>query len=662
MVNNWYHLNRLSKFALDPLVWSLATIMAFFLRLDERVLFIWPSVALYLLATLPIKVLAVKWGRLHTQTWRKVGVRDLRSIIIAVSLATLAHLLVVLVFQALSIGVVLRSIPFIEGALAILSLSMLRMMMRLSYESQGRAQTQGETRNVLIAGAGEAGTLITRDLLRHPESGLRPVGFVDDDPARRQDRIMGLPVLGSVSDLHAIKHKHPIDELLIAMPSAGPDVIRNVVRIAQKAEVPYRIIPGLYEIASGQANFAQIRDVQIEDLLRRDPVQLNTRGISEYLTGRTVLITGAGGSIGSEVMRQVLAFHPARLILVGRGENSLYQVQQELRRDWPELAYEMIVADISRRDRVANIFATYQPEIVFHAAAHKHVPLMEQAPWEAVLNNVVGTRNLAETALAHGVERFVNISTDKAVNPTSIMGASKRVSEMVVEHVAEQAAEHQIFVSVRFGNVLGSRGSVVPIFQEQIRRGGPVTVTDERMVRYFMTIPEASQLVLQAGSIGQNGMVYVLDMGQPVRIVDLARDLIMLCGVKHEVEVVFTGIRPGEKLYEELLSSEEGTYPSDHEKIFVVGKIEKSSTRFEDLYNALIAAAEAMDEPRIRKSFKALIPTYEPGGVGKTPPPNADQRERAEDSDDATQPAHRQPEQAAPAAKLNLTGPDWATS
>jgi FlaA1/EpsC-like NDP-sugar epimerase len=382
-----------------------------------------------------------------------------------------------------------------------------------------------------------------------------------------------------------------------------------VVDLAREANVAYRIIPGVFEILSGKVGISQIRSVSLEDLLRRDPVKLETSQIAGYLEGRTVLVTGAGGSIGSEIVRQVCRFAPKKLVLLGRGENSVYLIQQELRRTYPEVDVEAVIGDVRDLTTLRRAFSSFLPQVVFHAAAHKHVPLMEDNPWEAIINNVRGTSNVVELCLEFEVERLVNVSTDKAVNPTSVMGASKRCAEFLVQRGAVRAKGQ--FVSVRFGNVLGSRGSVIPLFQEQIKAGGPVTVTHPDMTRYFMTIPEASQLVLQAGGLAENGAVYVLDMGEPVKIVDLAKDVIRLSGyeVGRDIEIKFSGVRPGEKLFEELLTAEEGTSASKHTKIFIAKEVAMPS-QFETNLEQLYTAAANQDGEGVRSMLKKLIPTF----------------------------------------------------
>jgi FlaA1/EpsC-like NDP-sugar epimerase len=604
---------RAHKYVIDLALWTLCGFAAFLLRVDDPLPRYLPTMLAYALISLPFKAILIRAFGLQAQSWRKVSVRDLYRLAQAVALGTaiLFPLGLFIFFPTIYLP---RSIPLIEGALAILALGEVRLFSRLLHEQQMRGTAEGTESRVLVVGAGEAGTLTVRELLRHPEAGLKPIGFIDDAPDKQSASFLGLPVLGTLDDMAQVARENGISEILIAIPSADGRVIRRVVSKANEAGVKYRSIPALHDILSGRVSISQIREVELEDLLRRDTIRLNIEEISGYLNNRVVLLTGAGGSIGSEITRQVLRFNPRQVILLGRGENSVFALEQELRRKYPDIVYHAVIADVRDRARMEYIFQCYQPQVVFHVAAHKHVPLMEANPDEAVLNNVIGTKNVAELALQFGVERFVNISTDKAINPTSIMGASKRVAEFVVENIARQASADQRFVSVRFGNVLGSRGSVVPTFKEQIARGGPITVTHPDMTRYFMTIPEAAQLVMQAGGLDLNGAVYVLDMGEPVKIVDLARDMILLSGLKPEVdiEIKFSGIRPGEKLFEELLTEEEGTQASKHEKIYIVGNTRLPKENLDVLLDALFTAARLYDGDHIRQAFAALIPTYKP--------------------------------------------------
>lgn len=605
--------NLAVKYAADLALWVLAGALAFWLRVESPLPRFAQTIPIYLLLTLPVKAVLIFLFGFHRQSWRKVGTRDLFSLMRGVGLGT-AVLFPTAFFVLYGNIPMPRSVPVIEGLIAILLLGGIRLGARIWHERALSRASDRDSHRVLIAGAGDAGTSIARELLRHPEGKMNPIGFLDDDPAKDRQTFVGLPVLGKIEDLPRVVSESGADEVLIAMPSAPGQVIRRVVELAQRSKISYRTMPGLYDILSGKVSIRQIREVALEDLLRRKPIQLEIETIAGYLDNRVVLITGAGGSIGSEVVRQVCHFKPRRLVLLGRGENNIYQMERELDRNHPEIEYISVIGNVQNREKLRSVFEQHHPQVIFHVAAHKHVPLMELNPDEAIFNNVGGTRNLAELALEYGVERMVNISTDKAVNPTSVMGASKRAAEYVVESIARRAASGQVFVSVRFGNVLGSRGSVVPLFKQQISQGGPVTVTHPEMTRYFMTIPEAAQLVLQAGGLGDNGAVYVLDMGEPVKIVDLATDLIRLSGFEPEVdiEIRFSGIRPGEKLFEELLTPEEGTIATRHEKIFVARQTSFPADRFPMLLDALFEAAETRDGLLIRTALMDMIPTFQP--------------------------------------------------
>jgi len=604
------------RFLVDLVLWSGAVPLAYLLRLETIRAQHVPGVITFLLIGLPVRA-AMIWGfALHRQAWSMVGARDLFHLAAAVGLGT-----VVLFFVALGLSgwaFVPRSVPAISGMLALLLLGGARFAARLLHEGAGR-RTAGKGRRVLIAGAGEAGTMLAREMHRHPEAGLVPVGYLDDALPKQRLSVAGLRVWGRLGDLPQVARRLKADEVLIAIPSAPGEVVRRVVDAARAAGVGYRIMPALHEILSGRVSIGELREVDLEDLLRREPVRLDLDEIAGYLVGRVVLVSGAGGSIGSELVRQVLRFGPREVILLGHGENSLFALSRELERREPRPPFRTVVGDVRLREDLEPLFRQGRPHVVFHAAAHKHVPLMEENPAAAVRNNVAGTANLVELALEHGVERFVNVSTDKAVNPTSVMGATKRVAEYVVQRAAGRAAPGQVFVSVRFGNVLGSRGSVVPTFRDQIRRREPVTVTHPEMKRYFMTIPEAVQLVLQAGGLGDNGAVYVLDMGEPVRIVDLAEDLIRLSGLEPGVDIpiVFTGLRPGEKLFEEVLTAEEGTVASRHEKIFVARTEPPPAGEFDARLADLLAAADSGDARAIRAASCTMDPATPQVGGGR---------------------------------------------
>lgn len=449
---------------------------------------------------------------------------------------------------------------------------------------------------VLVVGAGDAGAMLIREAQQQPALGLHIVGLIDDDKTKLNLQIGGVSVLGGREQIPGIVRRWRVEQIIIAMPSVDPDIVREIMDICADTGVRLKTLPPLEEMISGRVRVQDVRDVRIEDLLRRDPVATDLSAISGYLHGRSVLVTGAGGSIGSELCRQVAGFAPKCLILLEHSENSMFDIEGELRHDYPDVTVETIVADVRDRAKMDRILGRYRPDVVYHAAAHKHVPLMEANPDEAVANNVLGTRNVAEAASRHGAERFVMVSTDKAVNPGNVMGATKRMAELVVQAMQAVGDKGEgpatRFVSVRFGNVLASRGSVIPIFQKQIERGGPVTVTHPDMTRYFMTIPEAVQLILQAAAIGQGGEVFVLDMGEPVRIVDLAYDLVRLSGLEpgRDIEIVFTGVRPGEKLFEELVNDGETVVDTTHEKIMALkggpvdaDRVDYTMERFESL-------------------------------------------------------------------------------
>jgi len=466
-------------------------------------------------------------------------------------------------------------------------------------------------RRVLIAGAGTSGQLIVREMRTNARLGMMPIGFVDDDAVKLGHRLSNVPVLGLFKDIPRLVRMYQVETLVIAMPSAPGAVIRQVVRLAAGTGVHTQTIPGISEILAGRVSIASLREVQIQDLLRREPIQTDLTQVGALATGRTVLVTGAGGSIGSELCRQLAALHPARLVLLGHGENSIFDILNEIREHFPAIDAVPVIADVRDRDRIQRVFAEHRPFAVFHAAAHKHVPLMEDNVVEAITNNVAGTRNVVESAGEFGAEHFVLISTDKAVRPTSIMGATKRVAEYVVQAAGQRFGRN--FVAVRFGNVLGSRGSVVPMFMRQIRAGGPVTVTHPEMRRYFMTIPEAVQLVLQAGALGNGQELFMLDMGEPVKIVDLARDLIRLSGLQEDtdIEIRFSGMRPGEKLYEEMFFSHEVAVPTAHPKILCARQGQNDCPDSERIADLIDLAQGGGSEPEIRVLLRRLVPDFE---------------------------------------------------
>ena len=471
---------------------------------------------------------------------------------------------------------------------------------------------------VMIVGAGSAGTMIINEMLSRRNLKLNPIVLVDDDDYKQGKRISGVKVEGKKEDIITLANEKEIDTILIAIPSIDGSSKREIIEICKQTRCKIKIIPGIYEIISGKATVSRIKDVDLEDLLGREPVVLDDQGISDYINDRVVLVTGAGGSIGSELCRQIAKFGPKRLVLLDIYENSVYDIQNELKSDFKELDIDVLIGSIREKDRLEEIFSKHKIDVVFHAAAHKHVPLMEDSPKEAIKNNVFGTLNLVQVANENKVKKFVLISTDKAVNPTNIMGATKRLCEMIIQ--AYNTISDTEFVAVRFGNVLGSNGSVIPLFKKQIKNGGPITVTHKNITRYFMLIPEAAQLVLQAGAFAKGGEIFVLDMGKPVKIYDLALELIKLSGFEPNVDIKIkvTGLRPGEKLYEELLMSEEGLTNTSHKKIYIGKPTFESIESLELKLSELSKLLKDRDNNSIKYKMKQIVPTYkEPNEVNE---------------------------------------------
>lgn len=473
----------------------------------------------------------------------------------------------------------------------------------------------GSTRT-LIVGAGAAGSMVAREMTSRPNEGYTVIGFLDDDPEKLGTEIAGAPVLGTIGELVAAAAEHDVGHIVIAIPSASGHTVREVVRLCEEASCPFMIVPGVWEIILGDVTINQIREVQLDDLLGRETVVLDTEEMTAYLEGRRVLVTGAGGSIGSELVRQVASFGPGRLILMGRGENSIFEVDQQLSIEYPALERVPIIGSVTDAVGLEMVFGDHRPDIVFHAAAHKHVHLMEYFPEEAIRNNVIGTRTLVDAAVRHGAQRLVMLSTDKAVRPHGIMGASKRLAELVLLERTTEGSPTKL-VAVRFGNVLGSRGSVVPMFREQIRRGGPVTVTHPDVTRYFMTIREAAMLVLEAGLLGEGGEIFVLDMGDPIRISELAEHLVRLSGMEpgRDIAIEYRGLRPGEKLHEELWCASEELSDTRYEKVLILNS--GASSEVDDL-KALVGRLEALagrgDREGIVRELRRVFPNIKPWG------------------------------------------------
>lgn len=557
-----------------------------------------------------IKIICFASFGLYQSLWRYSSLPELFQITAAVSVSSI--IIFVLNWYLLRLGIP-RSIIVFDWFLTIILVGGCRIGVRARRELLiNFGLRQKRRKQVLIVGAGQAGALIIKEMSRDYANTHQPVAVVDDDQSKIHYRLHGVPVVGETAKIPQIVDKYNIDEIIIAMPSAPKAQLRRVIALAKDAGLPTRILPVISELAMGKITYKQVREIRIEDLLGRKPVDLNLPEIAGYLRAERILITGAGGSIGSELCRQVMPFGPETLVLLGKGENSIYEIHQELIEKYPGSSIVPVIADVRDVSRIEQVMKEYQPTLIFHAAAHKHVPLMELAPVEAVKNNIFGTKNMAELADKHQVKKFVMISTDKAVNPTSIMGATKRVAEMIIQMMAAESQTK--FCAVRFGNVLGSRGSVIPLFKKQIAKGGPVTITHPEMVRFFMTIPEAASLVIQAGALGERGEIFILDMGEPVRILDLAQDLIKLSGYEpgKDIEIKYCGIRPGEKLYEEILTAEEGTTATKYERIYV-GKPNglNQSKLMEDLVY-LEQCVSAEDKGKIVEKLRQMVPKYKP--------------------------------------------------
>jgi len=617
----WRHvLHRRTQVLLDLAVLTAAFVLAYLLRFDFEVpdkarlagLTQLPAVVLLQFAVL----LAV---RAYSLVWRYIGIREIDTFVRA-ALYSAAPVLALRLFlpDAYSAWRVPLSVIVIDTVLAFGGLVALRVVRRMLYERferQGRARDslarngKGRKKPVLLVGAGRAGVLAVREIVGRGDMDIEPVGFVDDDPLKHGTVIHGLRVLGTTHDIPEIARRLPIDHVILTIADAAPESLRRIVEICERERLKVRSIPGLYELLQGKVAFSRFHDVDLEDLLGRDPVKLDVDALEAFLTGKTVMVTGAGGSIGSELARQIARFRPARLVLFERAEFALFDVDREIRGLWPDLGVEPVVGDVRDDERVRQVLAAVRPDVIFHAAAHKHVPLMESNPAEAVKNNVLGTDTLGRLAGEAGVEAFILISTDKAVRPTSVMGATKRVAELVVQDLDREIPDTR-FLAVRFGNVLGSAGSVIEIFRDQISHGGPVTVTHPEMKRYFMTIPEAAQLVLQAGAMGEGGEIFVLDMGEPVRILDLAEKMITLSGFTpgEDIEIRVTGTRPGEKLFEEIGLDGEGMEKTRHPKIFI-GRLNPHPTeRLADAIVRLEDLAAAGRGAEIRAYLAALLP------------------------------------------------------
>ncbi len=602
--------------SLAALAWLITDQLWFMTEWNVRRMFVWILIATFVGGLF----------QLTSQHYRLTGIRDA----LRLGLATLALLVCSLALKILATPLQLApDVPHIAFAASVLTgvfWGAFRVGCRIWGESHSQQliKTDQPRYKAFVIGAGRAGALVAQELSRHPNLGLHVVGFIDDAPQKQGVRIHGIPVRGDFAHLPAMIVKHSVTHAILAMPSAPGPMIRELNETLQKMNVQVKTVPGIFNLLGTQVWKPVIQDVSIEDVLRRDPVHLDHSALSQAVQESTVLITGAGGSIGSELARQVASFNPKQVVLLGRGENSLWQIQREFQTLFPDQSFSLELMDIRNRTGLREVFERYRPQVVLHAAAHKHVPFLETHPVEAVQNNIFGTLNVVEAALDFEARILVNISTDKAVNPTNVLGASKRIAEHVVLNASRKVGPECRFVSVRFGNVLGSRGSVVPTFKEQIRRGGPITITHPEMTRYFMTIPEASQLVLQAGLLGDNRKVYVLDMGDPVKILDLATDMVRFSGLEpgKDIEIQFVGLRPGEKLHEELFLDQERILTKVHPKLFETDPQGLSPEELEEgleNFRKAIALPYEQRQPEIVRLLKLLVPTYTPSilGVGR---------------------------------------------
>ncbi len=628
-VQNWV-LSRRTQILIDGMICASSFIIAHLLRFDG-----WPpgmdnDRLLLLLPYLLVARIGVNYLLgLYRRVWRYISIHDSFHLAWSVGIVSLVMLSIRLIFaNQIRILTVPISIVIMDFLLTVSGMLVARLSWRITVEKANRVrrQTDGMQSRTLLIGAGDAGIMALREIVRREDLGLRVIGFLDDNPNKRGTVIQGVSVLGTTSDLAQVVRREGVEQIIITIANARRRTIRRIIDLCDGTGLPVRIIPALYEILGDRVTVSNVRGVEIEDLLGRDSVNIDDwlEGNRAVYRGKRILVTGAGGSIGRELSRQLMILEPAQIIILDKDENSVFEAERELlgriRSDQtdPGALIIPVISDLRFSGQLGLVFERYQPQIVFHAAAHKHVPLMESNSCEAVLNNIIGTSRLLDAAAAAQVERCVMVSTDKAVNPTNIMGATKRVAELMFQSQARRSQREGLPTSyscVRFGNVLGSRGSVIPIFREQIRSGGPVTVTHPEVERYFMTIPEAAQLIIQAGALGRKGEIYLLDMGEPVRVVDLARDMIHLSGLTpgEDIDIKFTGLRPGEKLKEELLIAEEGAQTTIYEKIFIAPPLEYDFEQLAGYLMELGQAAESGAEAEIQTIFTRMGIGFRPG-------------------------------------------------
>ncbi|MBU0664993.1 MAG: polysaccharide biosynthesis protein [Proteobacteria bacterium] len=600
--------NKWSAFLHDLLWVPVVFVLAYLLRFNLEGI---PaghrhSLLILMIVGIVVQGICYRFFGLYRGLWRFASIPDLVRILKAVFLGTL--LIAVVLFLTNRLAGTPRSILVLYPLLLTIGLSVPRMFYRWYREQYRMPVCLAEGKRVVIVGAGQAGELLVRDLRRQSE--ILPVAFVDDDTTKHGREIHGVRVLGNISEIAEIISELDVQEILIAMPSANRDTMQRITEQCDPAGIPFKVLPSLQELVGDQVSYGQLRPVTLEDLLGRDPVKLDIEAIAAYLKRKTILVTGGGGSIGSELCRQVAGMNPVRLVIFDQGEFNLYAIDNELRSDFPDLELVSVLGDVKNKERVDWVFKKFRPDVVFHAAAYKHVPMVELNPAEGVANNVRGSCIVADAADAYGVDRFVFISTDKAVNPANVMGTTKRIAEIYCQNLNSRSKTK--YITTRFGNVLGSAGSVVPLFQRQIEKGGPVTVTHPDITRYFMTIPESVSLILQAGAMGEGGEIFVLDMGEPVLIRHLAEQMIRLAGLKPEKDIAiqYTGLRPGEKLYEELLHESEGLQPTTHDKLLLA---RSRAVDWQWLNQALVRlddAAVSRNVPDLLKQLQSIVPEF----------------------------------------------------
>ena len=598
---------------LDVMDISIASFVALYIRFDFRFKDIYPrylkSYEHILIPTILMTLLFFAIWKLYKSVWRYASANELINIVMANICASAAQF----VLCWITGNLMPRSYSVLYCFFLVLLTCGVRFgyrILRIINNKRMSLAMKNIRSNVMVIGAGAAGDMLLKEIESSSYLELTAKCIIDDQPGCHGKLLRGVPIVGGRDKIQDAVRLYNIDEIIFAIPSADVKKKKEILEICKETGCKLRMLPGVYQLINGDVSVSKLKDVEIEDLLGREPIQINTEEVLGYVSGKTVLVTGGGGSIGSELCRQIAAHNPQKLIILDIYENNAYDIQQELVRKYPKLDLIVLIASVRNKNRMNQIFETYRPDIVYHAAAHKHVPLMEDSPNEAVKNNVMGTYRTALAADKYGTEKFVLISTDKAVNPTNVMGASKRICEMIIQMMNQKSKTN--FVAVRFGNVLGSNGSVIPLFKQQIAEGGPVTVTDPNIIRYFMTIPEAVSLVLQAGAYAKGGEIFVLNMGEPVKILDLAVNLIKLSGLRPgtDIEIKFTGLRPGEKMYEELLMDEEGLKKTANRMIFIGKPIEFNSEEFEDQLEQLIADARA-ESGDIRNRMKEIVPTFQ---------------------------------------------------